>query len=311
MKLKAHKKKAMTLIEILISLALIAILLVPIANVVISTSNTSKRAEAKQQGSLIGENILEEIKAIDTVAGDGKYKLLDGNDILFSNTDIEETTSFSLKDSKKKKYSVEVKTERMYEYGDGLSNNLAGNIGVTGPKWTDNGKFSCAIKLVQRSDGTIDLVNGNGDLRGNLKGKQNLMLQIRKSGSNIICDFFETSDGVNPIGTSLGTIQEQATTNTGTDKGILILLGTGVKDKLNVSVDSDYDGLIKVDVTKEQNVDGDMTITPRKLKSTFSKANYASPGKGTQLGDLYKVTVEVKYDKETVFTATATNNIKR
>lgn len=80
MKISKHKKKGMTLIEAIISVALLSILIVPISAIVINSVNTSKRAEIKQEATFIGQKLLEEIKAYEEInlKGTDKFQLLDG-----------------------------------------------------------------------------------------------------------------------------------------------------------------------------------------------------------------------------------------
>lgn len=321
MKLKAHKKKAMTLIEILISLALIAILLVPIANVVISTSNTSKRAEAKQQGSLIGKNILEQIKAIDTVSSSGEYQLLDNDNDSTNNPTIKfidglnEMTPFTVDDTKNKNYSVKLTTEILNKYS--YDENLPGNLNVesyTGAPWNETsikGVFANAFAFVEsnNSSKTIELNDVLNKKIGELPNTDNLILEV---GPNMECQFFENtaSVGAKP---NKGSKASGLIAGIASKDRIMIHLKQGFTRKLNIAVIGNCDKDFSVEITRESNVEGDVTVVSSDVKCKYNTKNYAAPNKGTQLGDLYKVTVEVIYgkgsDAESVFTATTTNNI--
>lgn len=61
---KYNKSKGLTLIEIIISLAILAILLVPISNLVIASTKINKDGENKQKAVTIAEQMIEEIKAL-------------------------------------------------------------------------------------------------------------------------------------------------------------------------------------------------------------------------------------------------------
>ncbi|MDZ7548384.1 type IV pilus modification PilV family protein, partial [Clostridium perfringens] len=83
-KLKA--KYGMTLIEVIISVTLLSILVVPLSGLVISSLKTNKGAEHKQKASYIGQKVLEEIKAYDEITlkddtGVKYFQLLDGDKI--------------------------------------------------------------------------------------------------------------------------------------------------------------------------------------------------------------------------------------
>lgn len=93
-KLKA--RKGMTLIELIISVALLSILIVPLSGLVISSLSNNKRSEYKQRASYVGQKVLEELKAYDEILlkeeGESEYfELLDGDKIVKSS----EGSSFS------------------------------------------------------------------------------------------------------------------------------------------------------------------------------------------------------------------------
>lgn len=64
------KKKGATLLEVIISLVMVSVLLVPAANLVISASKRNKETEIKQQGKDIGQGILEKISSFETIKED-------------------------------------------------------------------------------------------------------------------------------------------------------------------------------------------------------------------------------------------------
>lgn len=67
MKLKRKAKKGMTLIEIIISIALIAILFIPIANIAFTSMKTNSKGEKKQVASAEGQRLLEEFNVLDEI----------------------------------------------------------------------------------------------------------------------------------------------------------------------------------------------------------------------------------------------------
>lgn len=83
---KVNKRKGITLIEVIISIALIAILLIPLTNLVMTSIKKNKKAEVKQEATNLGQKIVEELKAQDTIqlhdfdssTNTGKYTTLDG-----------------------------------------------------------------------------------------------------------------------------------------------------------------------------------------------------------------------------------------
>lgn len=75
------KRKGMTLIEVVVSLALFSILAIPVAGLVNGSISLNKKAEVKQQATLLGQSILEELASVD--------KLLVGINNLFGKGDVE------------------------------------------------------------------------------------------------------------------------------------------------------------------------------------------------------------------------------
>lgn len=83
---KVNKRKGITLIEVIISVALIAILLIPLTNLVMTSIKKNKKAEVKQEATNLGQKIVEELKAQDTIqlhdfdssTNIGQYTTLDG-----------------------------------------------------------------------------------------------------------------------------------------------------------------------------------------------------------------------------------------
>ena len=75
------KRKGITLIEVVISLALFSILAIPVAAFVNGSISLNKKAEAKQQAALLGQSILEELASVG--------QLVVGTNGLFGLTDVE------------------------------------------------------------------------------------------------------------------------------------------------------------------------------------------------------------------------------
>lgn len=74
------KKKGVTLIEIIISMALMTVLLIPAANVVITARKTNTTAEIKKEATEIGQNVMENIRDLTGVEisknGNGNLKAI-------------------------------------------------------------------------------------------------------------------------------------------------------------------------------------------------------------------------------------------
>lgn len=140
-------RKGMTLIELIISLALLGIIIVPISGYALSSMKNSLESEKNQKASFIGQRFLEEINAYDeiilnkNVEGKRYFKLLDGEELVeksiskitesSSESEIldEENTKETLSNDfygqvKKDKFEIEMelKEDKYFEYNS--VNNL-------------------------------------------------------------------------------------------------------------------------------------------------------------------------------------------
>lgn len=75
------KNKGLTLVEVVISLAIFSLLAVPVAGFVNSSVKMNKKSEVKQQATLLGQSILEELASVD--------KLVVGMNQLFGKSNVE------------------------------------------------------------------------------------------------------------------------------------------------------------------------------------------------------------------------------
>lgn len=89
MKIKNKRvKRGMTLVEVIISVTLLSILIIPLSTLVLSGFKNSKNGENKQKAVYVGQKVLEEIKAYDNIklkeedsGGDKYFELLDGDKV--------------------------------------------------------------------------------------------------------------------------------------------------------------------------------------------------------------------------------------
>lgn len=86
MKKRCKMKKGMTLIEAIISVALLSLLIIPISGMILNSTRTNRKAEIKQNAAYLGQQVLEEIGTYDyvTLNNDGGtvfFQLLDGDKI--------------------------------------------------------------------------------------------------------------------------------------------------------------------------------------------------------------------------------------
>ena len=128
MKMTKDKIKGITLIEVIISVALLSILIIPVSAMVMTSLQINKKAEYKQKSAYIGQQILEELKVYNDInlQDDSNFQLLDGN---FINKYIEADNKYDfIGDFTRDGYKINVtlKRDSIFEYKD--SNKSVANI---------------------------------------------------------------------------------------------------------------------------------------------------------------------------------------
>jgi len=317
---KAKKKKGVTLIEVLASLAILALLIIPIANLVINSSSTAKRSQDKQKAYLAGQSVLEQIGNIDNSKEIDSYDLeytnmsgdlVTGDKISFPKGSDAVTSELSNVGNARYKMFVTLKKELTNESPEERSISVD-----TGEDFmTKYPQSALALQLSKTSESSpIDVYNPNDPTRSYLfvnNESKGYVIYIASDGT---CDLYEDKNygtGSPEIGTKLmsgiGTINnsynklriylagnKKLNTSNGTVPSIPL------SGNLNLSVVSDYAGIndLEVEVTKGEDVSTILSM-PVKLGDSVPGSihvnEYSAEGDlSKKIGDLYKVTVEVR-----------------
>ena len=95
---KAKVKKGITLIEVIISVALLSILIIPLSTMVITSLKNKEESSDRQKATYIGQKILEELKAYDVIylKEDDNIKYFNLLDGLDSDREIREVSNNKL-----------------------------------------------------------------------------------------------------------------------------------------------------------------------------------------------------------------------
>lgn len=78
--MRIRKKKGATLLEIIISMAIIAILVIPISDLIMSSVRNNRRAKDEQNAKLLGQRISEKLKVSDIEINDKTTEVSIGHD---------------------------------------------------------------------------------------------------------------------------------------------------------------------------------------------------------------------------------------
>ena len=100
--LKEKKKKGVSLLEVVLSIAILAIISIPIGGILISSVKTSKGTEDKQIATLMGQQMLEEIRVTDFLKGNSQIVFSNGVKVdPVRDPSTNELTSYDLLESSK------------------------------------------------------------------------------------------------------------------------------------------------------------------------------------------------------------------
>lgn len=297
MKMNKFKiKKGMTLIEVIISVTLLSILLVPLSTVVISSLINSKDGEYKQKASYIGQKVIEELKAYDKITlksdnpdgSDRYYELLDGDKIkeISENNFVGnfERTIFGAIDEtnrpKETKFKVEVTMKRNSSFNFNNTNNI------------DEAKAK--YKIVFENKGIGYTVRIESDISQELIVSDELVFNVNNEGLEI----YNKSDDKIKIYTSALDDKEN----------ILLIDVKDTYDKAtNINLSNNSKDLLEINLIKEKSLNN-IKINSYKgniLLSEFNK-DYLN-----NIANMYNYEVVVKdiSDKVLFKGSSSSNNI--
>ena len=280
---KVKAKKGMTLIEVIISVALLSILMVPISSLVMSSLKNNIDAEDMQKASYIGQKVLEELKAYDEIKLEGEsnekyFNLLDGDSIV--KKDEEFLGSFDRNiygnpsnGKDKDTYRVEVKLEKDANFKYENINNLDKN---------NNASF----KLNFTSDNKINDANINSD---------KLIMELDKD-SNILVVSNENES------TTLVTVGK-----TNTNNNIVLYIEENFSKDVNIEFKNKTEKTVEIHMIKEKNNSSKIKIYSSSGDVILYEENAVEENK---IGDMYNYTVTVKDKKNnTLFQGSSSNNV--
>lgn len=334
MKKKKIKRKGYTLLEVILSVALIALLLIPISNMIITAMKSNKRADIRQDGAVVGQQVLEELKTYENLATKtanftSNFNLLDGTTFTAHSVSTGTVYSGNVTDGKQK-YEVNIMVEKDNNFNKYMA-------ATTTPSEKPDEDYSCRLNF--KTDGTQNKVYFNGeaevDIPHYVGNKTKLLLYVRRTGNNLTLKLYDyTSDNAtkeNPL--CQKTINDYDTTIGKTKNLVKIAIDKSFTGRNNsiapgvipIIVDSDSQGIV-FDIVKEKETTGKISLTSslpagkvtfdgisqQPSKETFTaKQNIQKQGTKdiTAIGDLYEMTVVVKDKGEEIFRSQVSSNL--
>ncbi|MBS5886160.1 MAG: prepilin-type N-terminal cleavage/methylation domain-containing protein [Clostridium sp.] len=240
---KVKAKKGMTLIEVIISVALLSILIVPLSGLVMSSLKNNISAEYRQKASYIGQKVLEELKAYDeiklSVTSPKSFQLLDGDEIIqdlkedsTGNTfkgNFERTIYGGSLDSVGKDegiYAIEVELKKDINFKYDNVNNLA-----------ENNNSAFIVKFI--NDNNVSKIQ---DSLGNSYSISNkLIMELDKNSNSLIV--YKENDS-----TPLATINK-----TNEDNNIVLYIKEGFSQNLNIELKNNTEETVEIHMIKGVN----------------------------------------------------------
>lgn len=265
----------MTLIEVIISVTLLSILLLPLSGIVISSLKNSKEGEYKQKATYIGQKVIEELKAYDNLVlkTDGierYFQLLDGDKIKEEDlgekfTGRFERTIFGAVDEKTQpneiKFNVEVEMNKNKDLNlENINNTNEDNarykiiLEKNGVVYEDISEES-QRKLITREDLVFDIKNNELLIYAKANKAINISIPATKDRNNsliIVLKDIEKNlniDVINNLSEVLETtlIKENSTKNVTLNslKGKLLLTEINKSNKVDIANMYTYKVVVK------------------------------------------------------------------
>lgn len=295
---KSKAKRGMTLIEVIISVALLSILLIPISGLVMSSFKNNKKSEYKQKASYIGQNVLEELKAYDEIIlkkeenGKEYFQLLDEDKIYKDSNENSFIGKFKrtiygiaseTKSSNEEVYNVEINMiqDLNFKYSD--MNNLNKN---------DNAD----LKLDFTNDG-VNKIKKNSTESTKIDG--DLVIELEKNLNELILKILKKN--------SSNLIMEELKTNYNSGSIILYIEKT-YSNNTNIEIKNNTGDHIDIYLIKQNNGIGKLNL----ISSNGNVILYEEDEIETNpVGDMYNYTVTVTDAKNNIlFEGSSSKNIK-
>ena len=216
--MRIRKKKGATLLEIIISMAIIAILVIPISDLIMSSVRNNRRAKDEQNAKLLGQRISEGIKKSDIDLSSSRITINNGTDKGKDNNTISAT------DYENIEINVDPTNSNRYEatgidIGKGMTANitLEKRIDMPSDNVPTTMNWDSVISLVYNTtDNAIDIIPMEYDVaRG--EWREVVGVSYRLSGNTITVDNTERRVyiGFSYLNRDDGTIVNNSTNLTG------------------------------------------------------------------------------------------------
>ena len=296
MKKKNKKiKKGMTLIEVIISVTLLSILIVPISGFILSSLKNNTTSQKKQEASYIGQKILEELKAYEYISLETNenreyFELLDGDKI------YKDSNSNSFKGNFKRTIYGEVSEDddrNLREYTVELTMTADSNFNYTDINNRDiNSDADFKIDFINKDNISL---NNNGT-KETMSSSESIAIKIKKENNEFNLSIYDKNNA------EIGRAKKENKNNK-----ILLYISSEYNINTNIEIENYTGEWIYVYLIKQKNNPSDINIISTEGRVVLSEEEEISLN---EIGTMYQYTIEVKDSKDNIlFQGQSSNNI--
>lgn len=298
---RRRTKKGMTLIEVIISVTLLSILIVPISGFMLSSLKNNTSSQKKQEASYIGQKILEELKSYDYINlkrdSEGYYfELLDGDKVYKNSSD--ENLFYSEfnrniygkpienDERKLRDYNVEltIKENRSFKYND--INNL---------------------EINNDADYKIDFINENNInfikvINSNIQNKksfsEDIKINITKENNEFNLSLYDKNNS----DIKIENLRKEKKNNK-----ILLYVNSNYNIDTNIEINNDTEEVLYLYIVKQDGTLANITVITSKGRIVLLEEEEITTN---NIGSMYEYNVKVTDNENNIlFEGQSSNNI--
>lgn len=323
MEKKKKNKSGYTLLEVILSVALIALLLIPITNIIMASMKSSNKAGIKQEGSGVGQRILEELKTYENIniSTNTPITLLSGYTLTQQPSTSTDTAKYKgqIQDGNKI-YDVELTVKR--------SNDFTNYITATNTAATTKSDDEYTCKMIFKKDGAVnkvEITDGVSTETGNLDVATKLLLDVEKSSGEVKLILEDYSD--NHFKEALIYNMKIYNAEKINKKAIRVVIEDSFEKNIPIILNNGIPGL-KFDIIRSKEAKGNITISSStnkkveiatgeltastvtaKVETFTSRQNIKTNNNTEKMGDMYNITVQISNNGEEIFKSEVSNNM--
>lgn len=302
MVIKRRRKKAATLVEVIISIAIFSLLVLPTMSLILTSIKNVKKTNENEKAEIIGKQVIEEIKSMDLSRLENSIEL--GNGIVLNKN--EDGTITTRNDGEKgfqtidDNYQVEVTLTKNsnLEYSS-ISDNMDGEFNI----YHKDGKLFIQDVKAKDDEGIKEIrLKRNQDEKITITNKYNLdeelnLIEIKLSSGEV-------------INIKKRNKNDEFNKETGYIKFNLLESEEDTLDKIKINIDvknlMSQDFNIYISKRENSNFETEVNIDKDSIGGMLITDDIFTPNK---IGDMYNLSVVVKKDSKILFNAEGYKNI--